>query len=428
MSLFVVCVFAMVYLGMALGRLPGLAMDRSGIAFVGAALMLAAGALPAGEWAQVLDLETLLLLFALMLVGAHFAAVGAFDAVASALARSALSPYALLGLTVATGGVLSAVLVNDIVVFALTPMLARGLLARGLMPAPYLLALALASNAGSAATLVGNPQNLLIGELGGLGFLDYALHATVPALMALGVTFVVVARVCRGQLVSNPDGLLCAVLPNDLSATERSTPRQAPPAAPGVDRWLLIKSLLAVLAVIVGMLLLDRHREIAALAVAAVLLAGRRIRTAELLQRVDWGLLVLIGSLFVVTAAFARLPLAAEGLQALTNAGLSIDRLSVLVPVAVVGSNSIGNVPLVMLLVETLGNLGRPSLIALAVFSTLAGNLLLIGSLANIITAERAAQVGVRLGFADFARVGIPTTLISTALAVGWLLLMGWSY
>lgn len=428
MSLFVVCVFTLVYLGMALGRLPGLAMDRSGIAFVGAALMLATGALPAGEWTEVLDFETLLLLFALMLVGAHFAAVGAFDAVAAALARSALSPHALLGLIVATGGVLSAVLVNDIVVFALAPLLAQGLRARGLTPAPYLLALALASNAGSAATLVGNPQNLLIGELGGLGFLDYALHAAVPALMALGVTFVVVARVWRGRLVSNPDGLPCAIPPADLTAIERSTVEQAPPAALAIDPWLLIKSLLAVLAVIAGMLLLDRHREIAALAVAAMLLAGRRVRTAELLQRVDWGLLLLIGSLFIVTAAFARLPLAAEGLHALTRAGLSIDHLSVLVPVAVVGSNSIGNVPLVMLLVETLGTLGRPSLIALAVFSTLAGNLLLIGSLANIITAERAAQVGVRLGFADFARVGIPTTLISTALAVGWFLLRGWTY
>lgn len=427
MSLFVVCVFALVYLGMALGRLPGLAMDRSGIAFVGAALMLAAGALPAGEWAQALDLETLLLLFALMLVGAHFAAVGAFDAVASALARSALSPNALLGLTVTTGGLLSALLVNDIVVFALTPLLARGLIARGLNAVPYLLALALSSNAGSAATLVGNPQNLLIGELGGLGFLDYALHAAPPALLALGVTFVVVARVWRGRLVSTPDGLQCAVPPSDMSPFD--LPKQRPKLdALALDRWLLLKSLLAVLAVIAGMLLLDRHREIAALAVAAVLLAGRRIGTAELLRRVDWGLLLLIGSLFVVTAAFARLPLASEALAAMTTAGLSIDRLSVLVPVAMLGSNSIGNVPLVMLLMETLGELGRPSLIALAVFSTLAGNLLLIGSLANIITAERAAQTGIRLGFADFARVGIPTTLISAALAVGWFLLLGWTY
>lgn len=407
MTAFVVAVFALVYLGMALGRLPGLALDRCGIALVGAALLLATGALPSSDWTQALDLETLVLLFALMLIGGHFAEAGAFDAVAQTVSRSALSAPALLGLVVITGGMLSAVLVNDIVVFALTPLLVHGLAARGLDARPYLLALALSSNAGSAATLVGNPQNLLIGELGRLDFLSYLRVAALPSVLALATVFGVVAFVWRAQLTT---GFRTEALP-----------------APAVRRWLLIKSLLAILAVVLAMLLLDRHREIAALAIAAALLAGRQVSTGALLKRVDWGLLVLIASLFVVTAAFARLPLASDAVAALPEAGLSFESLSLLVPTALIGSNTIGNVPLVMLLMQTLGGLSQAGLTALAIFSTLAGNLLLLGSLANIITAERAAQAGVRLGFADFARVGIPVTLISTGLATAWLLLQGWS-
>jgi Na+/H+ antiporter NhaD/arsenite permease-like protein len=232
--------------------------------------------------------------------------------------------------------------------------------------------------------------------------------AALPSALALAVVFGVIAWMWRSRLQAPQRTVALAEVP--------------------VHGWLLAKSLLAVLAVVLAMALLDRHRELAALAIAAALLIGRRIGSAALLKRVDWGLLVLIASLFVVTAAFARLPLATATLTALSNAGLGFEQLSLLVPVALVGSNTIGNVPLVMLLVETAGGLSPAMLTALAIFSTLAGNLLLIGSLANIITAERAAQVGVRLGFADFARVGIPVTLISTALASAWLLVLGWSY
>lgn len=408
MSVFVLCVFCLVYLGMALGRLPGLGLDRAGIALCGAALMLAAGALPAEGWTAVLDLESLVLLFALMLVAGHFAEARVFDALAHRLAGSRHGPQALLAAVVALGGALSAVLVNDIVVFALVPLLVRSCSARGLDPRPYLLALALASNAGSAASLVGNPQNLLIGEIGRLDFLVYSARAALPALMALVIVYLVVARLWRGALQPGPAGDPLPVVP--------------------VEPWLLAKSLLAALAVICGMVLLDRHRELAALLVAALLLPGRRIDSRALFRHVDGHLLLLIASLFVVTAAFASLPGVAGGVAALKAEGLGPERLSVLVPLALAGSNSIGNVPLVMLLVQVLGELDTATLTALAVFSTLAGNLLLIGSLANIITAERAAACGVRLGFADFARVGIPVTFGSTALATGWFLLLGWHW
>lgn len=400
------CVFCLVYLGMALGRLPGLGLDRAGIALCGAALMLAAGALPPESWTQALDLESLVLLFALMLVAGHFAEARVFDALAHRLASSQRGPHALLAAVVALGGGLSAMLVNDIVVFALVPLLVRGCSARGLDSRPYLLALALASNAGSAASLVGNPQNLLIGEIGELDFLAYSARASVPALVALILVYVVVARIWRAALQAGP-------------ATEALPAVQVQP-------WLLAKSLLAVAGVILGMVLLDRHRELAALLVAALLLPGRHIDSRALFRHIDGHLLLLIASLFVVTAAFASLPATVAVATALQSDGFGPERLSVLVPLALVGSNTIGNVPLVMLLVQVLGDLGTATLTALAVFSTLAGNLLLIGSLANIITAERAAACGVRLGFMDFARVGIPVTVGSTALAVGWFLLLGW--
>ncbi len=405
MTTLVVAVFVAVYAGMALGRVPGLALDRTGVALLGLIVLLASGALTLEEAGAAVDVPTIALLFALMLLSAQLQGSGFYTLCAAAVTRAAASPARLLAILVAVTGGLSAVLTNDVVVFALAPLLCLGLAARGLDPRPYLVALAGAANAGSAATLIGNPQNILIGQVGGLDFWSYAALAA-PLAAA---------------------GCLCVYL-TVLATWRRALAKPAaepPPAEPVVvDRLQISKGLAATLALI-AVFSTDIPHEVGALAIAGLLLLSRRMGSREMIGAVDWHLLLLFICLFGVTAAFAQTGVAAEALQWLAAQGLLPDRLGVLAPLTLLLSNTIGNVPAVILILALIPDLSEGALAALAVLSTLAGNLLLTGSLANIIVAERAASVGVRLGFADFARSGIVMTVASTAVAAAALALLG---
>lgn len=398
--LIAVSVFILTYIGMALGRIPGLKVDRTGIALMAVAILLAAGAMGFDDAAHAIDGPTLVLMFALMILSAQFAFAGFYDASAARLAAAPVSSHKLLVLVIAVAGGLSAVLVNDIVVFAMTPMLCVGLKARGLDPKPYLMALAGAGNAGSAATLIGNPQNILIGQTGQLGFWHFLVVCGPPALMGLGCVYFAVRA---------------------MWAKELATPPQAVAAqAPAVNRRQINKALLATVALLV-LFATPLPREIAALAVAAVLLASRVIQSRRLVAEVDWALLLLIMCLFVVTGAFAKTDVAVDILGAVRP-----DTLAVLAPGALLVSNTIGNVPATILLLSLWPDLPSGTLFGLAVLSTLAGNLLLVGSLCNLIVAERAAAAGVKLSFGDFAKAGVPMALVSMVLAVLWLWAGGW--
>lgn len=407
MTAFTVAIFIATYVGMALGRVPGLRIDRTGIALLALAALLASGVLGIGDVGRAIDAPTLLLLFALMLVSAQFGLGGFYDLCARAITRASSHPSTLLAVTVTIGGVLSAVLANDIVVFAMTPLLCAGLKARGADPRPYLLGLAGAANAGSAATVIGNPQNILIGQVGRLDFGAFLLACGVPALIALVIVHVSVLWLWK----------------RELGRTDVPPPSTEAPIA--ADRWQIAKGLIATLALI-GLFVSPVPREIAALAVAAALLFSRRMASREMLARVDWQLLLLFTCLFAITAAFSATGLAKDGLAWLTEQGALPDNLAVLTPLALVASNTIGNVPAVVLLLSIWPDPPTGAMYGLALLSTLAGNFLLVGSLANIIVAERAAASGVRLSFADFARAGIPMTLASMAIAVLWLGLLGY--
>jgi Na+/H+ antiporter NhaD/arsenite permease-like protein len=193
---------------------------------------------------------------------------------------------------------------------------------------------------------------------------------------------------------------------------------------PMVDRWGVAKGGIATLALL-GCFALPIPQATGVLVVAGALLVTRRRTTREMLGQVDWPLLLLFVGLFVITDAVAAVPLVDEATAALVAAGGDPRRLELLAPLALVASNTIGNVPAVILVLALLPDLPEVTLRALALLSTLAGNLLLVGSLANLIVAERAAGVGVRLGFLDHARCGVPMTLVSMAVAVGWLAAIG---
>ncbi|MCB1467136.1 MAG: anion transporter [Rhizobiaceae bacterium] len=405
MTAFVTILFCLTYLGMAAGRVPGSRIDRSGIAMIAAVLLVATGALTNGQLIDSIHFPTLMLLGGLMILSARVRASGLYDALALWIARRAERPLYLLALTIAITGVLSAFLVNDVVVFAMTPLLCRGLSARNLDPRPYLFGLAAASNAGSAATLIGNPQNILIGQIGGLDFWKYLAFAAVPALASLLVTFACIAFVWRTSLEQEPE----------KAWIEPQTVDRPEIAVSGVGLIILLTLFATPLP-----------REISALLVAAGLMVSRKVPSRQFLDEIDLPLIILFGSLFIVIGAFSATGLPQVGIDWLANARLLPDTASLLALFSLVASNTIGNVPAVVLLLKVWQGMDQDVLTGLAILSTLAGNLLLVGSLANLIVAERAQDLGVRMTFWDHARAGIPITLASLLFASVWLVTRGY--
>ena len=404
MTTLVLLVFAAVYVGMAIGRWPGLKVDRTGIALLGAILLYACDAVDGPAVLAAIDVPTIVVLFGLMILSAQFAVCGFYDWCSHRIATTDASPAVLLAVTVVTAGVLSAVLANDVVVFAMTPMLCAGLLQRGLDPRPFVIGLAGGANAGSAATLIGNPQNILIGELGRLDFWKFLAACGPPAVGALACVQVVVWWQWRKRFEAGPD-------------------RSEGLPSPALDRLGFAKATFAA-ALLLALFATGLAHVTGVLLVAGYLLISRRLATRTMLGLVDWHLLVLFCGLFVVTHALDTTGLPDQAVLWLEHLGLHPERLLVMTPLTLLGANTIGNVPLVVLLLSVLPRLGEGAFYALAVLSTLAGNLLVIGSLANIIAVERAAEAGVRVSFLEHARCGLPMTLLSLLLAFAWLWLL----
>jgi Na+/H+ antiporter NhaD/arsenite permease-like protein len=405
METLVLAVFAATYLGMAFGYVPGLKIDRTGIALAAVVVLFAAGAIKVETFGRFIDLPTLLLLFGMMIVSSQFAIAGFYDWVAGRLAAATGSPRHLLLLVVVVAGLLSAVLANDIIAFAVAPVLAAGTSRRGLDPRPFLIALAGACNAGSAMTVIGNPQNILIGQVGHLDFWRFVAVCGPAGLIAMAIVYLIVAWQWRDRLA---DG--------------GQSPHIAIPAA---DRWQTGKAVLAA-AVLVALFTTPFPRDLAALVVAALLLVSRRIASRDMIGRVDWSLLLLFACLFTVTGAFSALGLATQGMDWLARHDALPTTVGIMAPLMLLLSNTISNVPAVILILSVWHNPPEGAMYAMALFSTLAGNFIILGSLANIIVAERAASVGVRLGFRDHARSGIPITLLSMIAAMLWLWATGW--
>jgi Na+/H+ antiporter NhaD/arsenite permease-like protein len=395
----VVTVFFFVYCGMFLGEIPGLALDRTGIALLGAiALVVLGKTSPDAAWRSI-DVPTVALLFGLMVVSAQFRLGGFYAHVTRRLAAIETSPQALLAWLIAVSGILSALLANDIVVLAMAPVLIEGCAKRRLDPVPFLLALACAANVGSAATLIGNPQNMLIGETLDLSFAGYLLDAGVPSALGLVAVWAVVVWRSRGRFESR----------FEAPAIESAV----------LDRWQSAKGILVLTVLVLMFLLTPVRRDVLALATAGVLLSSRRMASRDILGLVDWHLLVLFIGLFVVNGTLE----ASGGLEVMksTMTASAVDPRSppALFVLTVVLSNLVSNVPAVMLLLPYGQGPEFGAILALA--STLAGNLLIVGSIANIIVIDQARRLGVSIGWRQHARVGVPVTLATLAIAAVWL-------
>jgi len=392
-------VFAVVYAGMIMGGMPGLALDRTAIALLGAIALLAGNVLDArSAWAAV-DMPTMSLLFGLMLVSAQLRLSGFYTLLARRLSVARLGAPALLLLVMAVSAALSAVLVNDIVVLAFTPILAEGCIKRGLNPVPYLLGLACAANIGSAATIIGNPQNMLIGQVGGLSFVSFTLDALPPVVLGLIAAWAIITRLSRGDWI--------------LSRTVAPVPAQE------FLPWPTFKGVLLLGAVLYGFICTAIPREVLALAAGGMVLISRRMRSRTVFALVDWQLLLLFLGLFVVNHALVSSGLLERMFVAVRASGVDLSHPAVLFGVTALLSNIVSNVPAVMLLLPVCPTPQERLLLALA--STLAGNLFLLGSIANLIVAEQAARLGVFLTWRKHLRIGLPVTLATFALAGFWL-------
>ncbi|KAB8143975.1 anion transporter [Chloroflexia bacterium SDU3-3] len=383
--------------GIAVGRWPLLRANRPVIALLGTALLLAVGALTPPQLYESVDYGTILLLFSMMMLNGTLFLAGFFGVVTRQILRVASGPRTLLALIIVASGLLSALFLNDTVVLMLTPIVLDTTRALKRNPLPYLLGLATAANVGSAATITGNPQNIVIGSASGIPYLRFAAAIGPTSLIGLAICWLVVVAVhrreFRGGSFQVPDVSRSAVL-----------------------RPLLIKGGLAVGGMLV-MFLAGVPVAMAAFLAAAAMAATRRLRPKRVFATVDWPLLVFFCGLFALTHGldvqgwtqqlFALLaPLAQAGLVPFGIA-------------TVVLSNLISNVPAVLLLQGLVPSLADPQRgwLMLAAASTLAGNLTLLGSVANLIVAELAERWGARVSFMDYLRVGLPVTLLTLAVA-----------
>ena len=399
----VVAIFAVVYLGMILGGLPRLKLDRTGVALLGAIAIVGLGDLTPEAAARAIHLPTILLLFAFMVISAQMRLGGFYAAVTRRIVALPVSPAALLAWIVGAAAALSAVFSNDIVCLAMAPVLAQACIARRLDPVPYLLALACAANIGSAATLIGNPQNMLIGEVLGLSFGGYLRDAMVPVLLGLAA--------------------LWLLLRPTLRALDAPVPVATAGRDPPFDAWQSGKGLAVAVALLVVFLATDWPRDVAALVGAGLLLLSARFHTRQVTALIDWDLLVLFMSLFVVNHALAHTGVTAQAVAALRAQGLDLEATAPLFGATLALSNLVSNVPAVMLLLPMAGGAADPAGVGLvlALVSTLAGNLLIVGSIANIIVVDAARREGIAIDWKRHARAGVPVTLATLTIAAAWL-------
>lgn len=407
----IVAIFATVYLGMFLGGLPRLKLDRSGVALLGAIAVIGLSGLPVEDAARAIDLPTIVLLFAFMVVSAQMRLGGFYGAVTRRVGAMPLSRNGLLAALIVVSGALSAVFSNDVICLAMTPVVARLCLQRGLNPLPFLIGLACAANIGSAATLIGNPQNMLIGSVLQLPFGGYVRQAWAPVAIALVLLWL--------WLGYGP-GARTAPAPDARPAPQAAV-TEAPPEEPAFDPWQTAKGLLVASALMLIFLFTDWPRDVAALVGAGVLLLSRRLHSSHVLGLIDWPLLLLFMGLFVVNHAFETTGLAAQAVAWLGTQGVHLTDPGPLLVAGAVLSNLVSNVPAVMLLLPHLGGSGEQAGVMLALVTTFAGNLLLVGSIANLIVADLARQQGIVIDWKRHAVTGIPVTLLTLAVVWGWM-------
>jgi Na+/H+ antiporter NhaD/arsenite permease-like protein len=397
-----ILIFAATYVVMAIGKLPGYRLDRAGAALLGACLMVAAGVLSLEEAFAAVDMETIALLLGMMIVAANLRLSGFFRMVEAFVMVRARHPLVLLTAIVLVAGFFSALLVNDTICLVMTPIVLDLVRRLGRNPVPYLLSVAMASNAGSVATITGNPQNMIIGSIADLPYAGFAAALTPVALTSLAATIILIAL----------------FHPKEFFTRERLVAPKLRASRP--NKPLIAKTLLTLVAM-VGFFLAGYPVAGVALLGGAFLLFTRRVKAEKVYFDIDWPLLVMFAGLFIVVAGFDKAVIGPEAHAFVAR--LNLNDMPVLAGVTVVLSNLVSNVPAVLVLEPFVATLADPekAWLAVAMAATLAGNLTLVASVANLIVAQKARTGGVTISFWAHLRVGAPMTLLSLAFGIWWL-------
>ncbi len=403
-------IFFLVYLAMGVGHLPGLRVDRTGAALIGAMLLIALGQIsPDAAWRAV-DYRTLGLLFGLMVISAGLEFANFYPWVARKVSRLRVSPKALLAIIILVATVMSSLVTKDVVAVAMTPVFCSICMARRLNPLPFLLGFCFATNVGSIGMLTGSPQNMIVAQTFDLSFIGFIRAAALPSLLSLPIIWLAIVFRYRGRW---------ALAEPAAPAAEPA----GPPAEAALDLGETVKSLVILLVVIAAFILTDLPHMLVALLGASVMLVSHRVSSSALLGRVDGGLLVLLFGLFILNAAFSATGVPAQVLAAMRSIGLDLqDPLSMLLVMAVI-SNLIGNNPSVMLAIPFVQGAPQPEALAAALVlgTGLSSNAVLFGSLAGIIVSEEGAKRGITISFLEFAKAGLPIAVLSLLVAIAWI-------
>ena len=380
--------------------MPGFRVDRTGAAIIGASFMVGVNALSLQEAYRAINFDTIILLFGMMIVVVNLRLSGFFSLVAERVVERAHGPTALLASIVGVAGVFSAFFVNDTMCLVLTPLVLEIAETLGRDPVPYLLAVAIGSNMGSVATITGNPQNMMIGSFSGIPYRQFLATLAPVAALGLILTIVVIRLAYR----------------REFGAAARVQVTEKPIA---VDRRLMWKALLVAAGMIVMFFVGWPVPKVAIIA-GAVLLITRRVDPDKVYQGIDWALLVMFSGLFIVIAGIEHTSLE-TGLDSLA-ARLHLDNVFLLSSFTAVLSNLVSNVPAVMVFKPLVGRLANPeqTWLTLAMASTLAGNLTVLGSVANLIVIEQARHK-VRIGFWQYFRVGAPLAILTILGGAAWI-------
>jgi Na+/H+ antiporter NhaD/arsenite permease-like protein len=400
-SWFSLLIIAVILIGVSLGRYPILRMNRATIAFVGAAVLIMIGSISIEQAFAAIDLNTILLLFSIMILNVNFRLCGFFHLISNQILKFAKTPRQLLALLVISSGILSALFLNDTIVLVFTPITLEitHLLKRN--PIPYLIALATSANVGSVATVIGNPQNIIIGISSNISFTKFALYLAPVAGIGLFTIWIIIILFYKEEFKRAE--LTSACLPKFR-----------------IYQPLLRKSTIAAI-IMVGALMFGAPISIAAMGAASLLLVTRRLKAERVFAEIDWSLLVFFASLFVVTKTIETIGFSNQLINiAQIKSGSEIVDLAIL---STVSSNLISNVPAVLLLrtiINTYSNI-TIAWLTMAMATTFAGNLTLLGSVANLIVAESAKKQGVILHFKEYLKIGLPITLATIFWGIIWL-------
>lgn len=394
-----VVVFVGTYFVVAIGKLPGFHLDRAGAALIGASLMVGLNVVSLDQAYRAIDFDAITLLLGMMIVVANLRLSGFFRLASNFAVARARHPLVLLIAIVGVAGAFSAFLVNDAICLVMTPLVLDLVKRLERNPTPYLLAIPLASNIGSTATITGNPQNMIIGSLSNISYGAFAAALWPVAAIGVILTAALIALMHPGEFLTRER------LPQIAARPVRS------------HRFLMIKSLFVTMAM---MILFFAGQPVAKVAIigGAVLLFTRSVKAEKVYREIDWPLLLMFVGLFIVVTGLETAVLTPETVAALGS--LNLENVPALSVVTAGLSNLVSNVPAVLVLKPFIAAARDPqrAWLVVAMASTLAGNFTLVGSVANLIVAQRARAEGVVLDFWTYFRVGAPLTLLTIALGV----------